>query len=256
MRLEGRVALVTGAAMGIGNAIAQLFAQEGARVVAADIDGCAGAATAKKIQEAGGHCFFRHCDVSEESEVKAVVASGSKEFGQAIDVLLNVVGIAHESPAHLLDLADWERILKVNLTSMFLCSKHVLPGMLAARRGAIVNIASVQGLFGFPSNPHYAASKGGIISLTRQMAREYASQGIRVNCIAPGTVETPMTAQVIARAPNPADLRAAWEKMHPLGRVGRPMDIAQGALFLASDESSWVTGQCLVIDGGLSSAVL
>jgi dihydroanticapsin dehydrogenase len=184
------------------------------------------------------------------------VASGSKEFGRAIDILLNVAGVAHESPAHLLDLADWERILRVNLTSMFLCSKHVLPGMLEARRGAIVNISSVQGLFGFPSNPHYAASKGGIISLTRQMAREYASQGIRVNCIAPGTVETPMTAQVIARAPNPTDLRAAWEKMHPLGRVGRPMDIAQGVLFLASEESSWVTGQCLVIDGGLSCAVL
>jgi NAD(P)-dependent dehydrogenase (short-subunit alcohol dehydrogenase family) len=256
MRLQGQVALVTGAAMGIGEAIARLFAQEGAKVVAADIDEHDGTATAKEIQAAGGHCIFRRCDVSNESEVKAVVAAGSKKFGQAIGILVNVVGISHESPAHLLDLTDWDRILKVNLTSMFLCSKHVLPGMLAAKRGAIVNIASVQGLFGFPSFPHYAASKGGIISLTRQLAREYAGQGIRVNCIAPGTVETPMAAKVIARAPDPAELRAKWEKMHPLGRIGRPIDVAWGALYLACDESSWVTGQCIAIDGGLSSAVV
>ncbi len=256
MRLLGRTALVTGAAMGIGEAIARLFAQEGAKVVAADIDERTGTATANEIRAAGGHCIFRRCDVSNESEVKATVASGSKEFGQSIDILVNVVGISHESPAHLLDLADWERILKVNLTSMFLCAKHVLPGMLAAKHGTIVNIASVQGLFGFPSFPHYASSKGGIISLTRQLAREYAGQGIRVNCIAPGTVETPMAAQVIARAPNPAALRAEWEKMHPLGRIGRPIDVAWGSLYLAGDESSWVTGQCLVIDGGLSAAVV
>ena len=181
---------------------------------------------------------------------------GGHGFGHAIDVLLNVAGIAHECPAHLLDLADWDRILRVNLTSMFLCSKHVLPGMLAAGRGSIVNMASVQGMFGFPNFPHYAASKGGIISLTRQMAREYAGQGIRVNCIAPGTVETPMLAEVIARAPNPDELRATWEKMHPLGRIGRPIDIAYGALFLASDESAWITGQCIAIDGGLSCAVV
>jgi NAD(P)-dependent dehydrogenase (short-subunit alcohol dehydrogenase family) len=256
LRLEGRIALITGAAMGIGKAVAQLFAREGAKVVAVDIDEHAGAETAKEIRAAGGQCIFRDCDVSVESEVQEMVAAGNKEFGQSIDVLVNVAGIAHESPVHLLDLSDWERILRVNLTSMFLCSKYVLPGMLAAKRGSIVNMASVQGLFGFPSFPHYAASKGGIISLTRQMAREYASQGIRVNCIAPGTVETPMLAQVIARAPDPAELRATWEKMHPLGRIGRPADIALGALFLASDESSWITGQCVAIDGGLSCAVV
>jgi NAD(P)-dependent dehydrogenase (short-subunit alcohol dehydrogenase family) len=139
---------------------------------------------------------------------------------------------------------------------MFLCAKHVLPGMMEAKRGSIVNITSVQGLFGFPGYPHYAASKGGVISLTRQMAREYAQHQIRVNCIAPGTVETPMNVQVLERVPHPAELRRAWERMHPLGRLGQPIDVAWGALFLACDESSWITGQCLSIDGGISCSVL
>jgi NAD(P)-dependent dehydrogenase (short-subunit alcohol dehydrogenase family) len=256
MRLNNRISLVTGAASGIGKAIALQFAREGAWVVAADIDETAGTLTAKEIHDDGGQCFFHRTDVSVESEVETLVAAAASHFGRPIDVLLNVVGIAHESPAHLLDLSDWEKILKVNLTSVFLCSKYVLPAMLAARQGAIVNITSVQALFGFPGYPHYAASKGAIISLTRQMAREYASAGIRVNCIAPGTVETPLNVQVLARSPNASQLRAAWEKMHPLGRIGRPLDVAQGALFLACDESSWITGQCLVIDGGLSTAVL
>ncbi len=255
MRLEGKVALVTGAAMGIGKAIAELFAREGAAVIAADINEPDGSSTAKGIREAGGRCLFRRSDVSVESEVEALVDAGIKEFGR-ITTLANVAGIAHESPAHQLNLADWDRILRVNLTSMFLCAKHVLPGMLKTKGGAVVNIASVQGLFGFPSFPHYAASKGGIISLTKQLAREYASQGIRVNSIAPGTVDTPLTAAVLARAPNTAELRASWEKMHPLGRIGQPMDIAWGALFLVSDESSWITGQCIAIDGGLSCAVV
>jgi NAD(P)-dependent dehydrogenase (short-subunit alcohol dehydrogenase family) len=256
VRLKGRVALVSGAGMGIGKGIASLFAREGAKVIAADINAEAGKAAAEEIRAAGGHCVFRRTDVSVESEVQAAVAAAQKEFGQAIDVLANVAGIAHESPAHLLDLADWDRILKVNLTSMFLCAKHVLPGMLAAKRGSIVNITSVQGLFGFPGYPHYAASKGGIISLTRQMAREYARNGIRVNCIAPGTVETPMNIKVLERVPNPVELRSAWERMHPMGRIGQPLDIAWGALYLAGDESSWVTGQCLSIDGGVSCTVL
>jgi NAD(P)-dependent dehydrogenase (short-subunit alcohol dehydrogenase family) len=241
--------------MGIGKAIAILFAQQGARVIAADVNAEAGAETEREIVAAGGACLFRRTDVSSEPDVQAIVEAGTKQFGP-IDVLLNVAGIAHESPAHLLRLEDWQRVINVNLTSAFLCAKHVLPGMLAAGRGAIVNITSVQALFGFPGYPHYAASKGGMISLTRQMAREYAAAGIRVNCIAPGTVDTPMNAQVIARAPDPAQLKAEWDKMHPLGRIGKPLDIAQGALFLASDESSWITGQCLAIDGGLSCAVI
>jgi NAD(P)-dependent dehydrogenase (short-subunit alcohol dehydrogenase family) len=183
------------------------------------------------------------------------VRAGTERFG-TIDVLLNVAGIAHESPAHLLDLEDWNRIIAVNLTGTFLCCKHVLRGMLEARRGAIVNISSVQALFGFPGYPHYAASKGAIISMTRQMAREYASLGIRVNCIAPGTVDTPMNAGVLSRVENPQELRKAWDEMHPLGRIGQPIDVANGALFLAGDESSWMTGQCLALDGGVSCAVL
>jgi NAD(P)-dependent dehydrogenase (short-subunit alcohol dehydrogenase family) len=242
--------------MGIGKAIAALFAQEGAKVIAADVNVEEGNATAKEIRAAGSQCIFTRTDVSVEADVKAAIAAGKREFGQDVDVLANVVGIAHESPAHLLDLADWNRVLAVNLTSMFLCAKHVLPGMLAAKRGSIVNITSVQGLFGFPGYPHYAASKGGIISLTRQLAREYAKDGIRVNCIAPGTVETPMNVKVLERVPNPAQLRRAWERMHPLGRIGQPIDVAWGALYLACDESSWVTGQCISIDGGISCSVL
>lgn len=254
MCLQNRVALVTGAAMGIGKAIALLFAQEGAKVVAADVNDAA-SDTEREIRDAGGECLFIRTDISSEQNVEATVRAGSSRFG-TIDVLLNVAGIAHESPAHELKLEDWRRVLDVNLTGSFLCAKHVLPGMLSLHRGAIVNISSVQGLFGFPGYPHYAASKGGLIAMTRQMAREYASAGIRVNCIAPGTVDTPMNIGVLSRVPNPQELRAAWDKMHPLGRIGRPIDVANAALFLASEESSWVTGQCLAIDGGVSCAVL
>lgn len=251
MRLQNRVALVTGAAMGIGKACAELFAQEGARIVALDISD-KGAETERAIQAAGGECLFVHADVSSESDVAAAVKAGAEKFG-TIDVLMNVAGIAHESPAHLLELEDWQRVLNVNLTSMFLCAKHVLPGMLTLHRGAIVNIASIQGLFGFPGYPHYAASKGGIVALTRQLAREYASENIRVNAIAPGTVDTPMNEGVLSRVADPEALKANWAKMHPLGRFGQPMDVAYGALFLACDESSWITGQCLPIDGGVSA---
>src|SRR5437763_14540913 len=208
--------------MGIGKAIAALFAQEGAKVLAADINAEAGRAAAEEIRATGAKCVFHRTDVSAEADVQAAVAAARKEFGQHIDVLANVAGIAHEAPAHLLDLADWDRILNVNLTSMFLCAKYVLPGMLAAKRGSIVNITSVQGLFGFPGYPHYAASKGGIISLTRQMAREYARNGIRVNRIAPGTVETPMNIKVLEPLPHPPPLPTACARPHPTRPLAQP----------------------------------
>lgn len=253
MRLNNRVAMVSGIAMGIGEAIAERFASEGAAIVGLDINEEGGRATAERINAKGGRCLFCRTDVASEDEIKAAVEKGAKEFG-TIDTLVNVVGIASEAPTHEMELADWENIIRVNLTSMFLASKHVLPGMLELHRGSIIHITSVQGILGFPGYPHYAASKGGIISMTRQMSREYVGRGIRVNCIAPGTVETPLNVAVLSRAPDPKALRAYWERMHPIGRIGLPMDIANGALYLASDEASWVTGHCLVIDGGLSTS--
>ncbi|HEY0702434.1 MAG TPA: SDR family NAD(P)-dependent oxidoreductase [Candidatus Acidoferrales bacterium] len=253
MRLQERVAFVSGISSGIGQAIAELFAAEGAAIVGVDVDHKAGQATAEKIAAAGGRAHFQRTDVSSENEVRAAIDTGLREFGK-IDILVNVVGIASEAPCHQMELKDWDNIIRVNLTSMFLTSKYVLPDMLARKSGSIVNMASVQGLIGLAGYPHYAASKGGVISLTRQMAREYAAHNIRVNCIAPGTIETPLNVQVLERSADPEARRAAWVKMHPLGRLGTTKDVAFGALYLASDESAWVTGQCLVIDGGMTSA--
>jgi NAD(P)-dependent dehydrogenase (short-subunit alcohol dehydrogenase family) len=242
-------------AMGIGEAIALLYAREGAAIVGADIDEQHGNAVAERIRSQGGRCLFQRTDVSVQSDVRGLVEAGIKTYG-TIDVLANVAGIAAENPLHKMELAEWERILRVNLTSMFLTSRYILPAMLQVNRGSIIHISSVQGILGFPGYPHYAASKGAVFSLTRQMSREYAGQGIRVNCIAPGTVESPLNVKVLKRAPDPAGLRASWERMHPIGRLGQPIDIAYGALYLASDESSWLTGQCLTIDGGLSTSAL
>lgn len=253
MRLRDRVAVVTGMAMGIGESVAELFAAEGAAIVGLDINEEQGRATRDRIRSNGGHCLFERLDVSADGEVQGAVNAALEELGR-IDILVNVVGIASEAALHEMELAEWERILRVNLTSMFLTSKRVLPSMLAQGRGSIVHITSVQALLGFCGYPHYAASKGAIISLTRQMSREYAPRGIRVNCIAPGTIETPLNVQVLSRSADPEKLRAAWEHMHPIGRLGQPIDIAYGALYLASDESAWVTGHCLVIDGGLSTS--
>ena len=252
MRLKDRVALVTGMAMGIGQGVAELFAQEGAAVIGIDIDEKLGNQVAGGIVSKGGRCQFLAGDVGSEESVRTCVQAGLEKFGR-IDVLVNVVGIAAECPVDKLELAEWDRILRVNLTSMYLTSKFVLPGMLDQKRGSIIHVSSVQALLGFPGYPHYAASKGAIISLTRQMASEYACRGIRVNCIAPGTIETPMNVKVLERAPDPKKLRQAWERMQPNGRLGQPEDIAYGAVYFASDESSFVTGQCLAIDGGVSS---
>jgi len=245
--------MVSASASGIGQAIAELFAAEGAAVIGLDIDESRGIKTRDAIRAKGGRSIFRRTDVGGERDVRDAVEAGIQEFGK-IDILANIVGIASEAPCHRMELSDWDRIIRVNLTSMFLTSKYVLPGMIERKYGSIVLMSSVQGILGLSGYPHYAASKGGIIAMTRQMAREYAASNIRVNCIAPGTVDTPLNRQVLERVPDPEALHAAWLKMHPLGRLGTPLEIAYGALYLASDESSWTTGQCLVIDGGFSSS--
>lgn len=251
-RLSNKVALVTGMAMGIGQSVAELFAAEGAAVIGFDIHPEKGMETRDRIRASGGQCEFYRVDVGSEAAVQSGVQAGVENFSR-IDTLVNVVGIFTETPLHQMLLDDWERIIHINLTSAFLTSRQVLPYMLAQRAGTIVHITSVQALMGFPGYPHYAASKGGLISLTRQMAREYGPQGVRVNCIAPGTVITPMFDAVLAQLPDPQARRRAWENMHPVGRLGQPRDIAYGALYLCSDESSFVTGHCMVIDGGASS---
>ena len=219
MRLKERVALVSAMASGIGQAIAERFAAEGAAIIGVDVDEKGGVSTSERIRSHGGRILFHRADVGSQIEVQQAVDAGLREFGK-IDVLANVVGIASEAPCHKMELSDWERIIRVNLTSMFLTSKYVLPGMIERKYGSIVNMASVQGLLGLAGYPHYAASKGGVISFTRQMAREYASSGIRVNSIAPGTIDTPLNKQVLERAADPEAFRSVWLKMHPLGQIG------------------------------------
>ncbi len=250
-RLEGKVAVVTGSAMGIGRATAALLAREGARVVLSDVDEERGKETLTLIKEDGGEAVFVKTDVSKPEDVKAAVDAAVDGYGR-LDVLHNNVGIA--LGASVVDTTEdlWNRVLDVNLGSVYRGCKYAIPHMMSNGGGSIVNSASVQGLRGFRGWAAYAASKGGIIALTQQVALEYAPHGIRVNCIAPGTILTPMNEKVFEETDDPEALRETWNRMHPVGRFGQPEEVAEAVLFLAADSSSFITGQCLVVDGGLT----
>jgi len=246
MRLGDKVAIVTGAGSGIGRATANLFAKEGARVVVADIESNLGKETVEGISKNGGTAVQVVADVSKADEVRAMIKACITSFGK-LDVLFNNAGI--EGPGGLLwemKEDDWNRVIDVNLKSVFLGCKYAIPYMKRTK-GSIVNTASELGLVGSTSRPAYSASKGGIIALTRSLALQCAPYGIRVNCICPGATETPLLVRFVGEKER--RLREV-EREIPLRRLGKPIDIAYAALYLASEESSFVTGSVLVVDGG------
>jgi NAD(P)-dependent dehydrogenase (short-subunit alcohol dehydrogenase family) len=251
MRLASKVAIITGSAGGMGQVAAELFAREGASVVVTDVIADAGKETAQRIKDAGGQAIFVQADVSKEEDVKGLVAAAIEAFGQ-VDILYNNAGIMPMDDGSVTDISEmiWDRVLDVNLKSTFLCSKHVIPHMVARGQGSIVNIASFVALLGctVPQDA-YTASKGGIMALTKSLAVQYGRQGIRCNAICPGPIETPLL-RTLWTSEEARDLRL---NRIPLGRFGEAKDIVYMALYLASDESSWTTGSWIVVDGGITS---
>jgi NAD(P)-dependent dehydrogenase (short-subunit alcohol dehydrogenase family) len=246
-RLDGKVAIVTGGATGIGKATALLFAEEGANVIVADRDEENGRRVAEQIVRSGGNGIFLPVDISRPDEVEAMVRTVVDTFGR-LDVLHNNAGVEGEqAPTADCTLENWDRVIGINLRGVFLGMKYGIPAMVKQGSGSIINTASVAGLVGVANMPAYCASKGGIVQLTKTAALEYAPQGIRVNVICPGGVWTPMTERVTASR---AEILGAMETQVPAGRIGQPEEIARLALFLASDDSSYCTGAPFAIDGG------
>jgi NAD(P)-dependent dehydrogenase (short-subunit alcohol dehydrogenase family) len=250
----GKSVIVTGGAKGIGRAITLGFARAGAGTICADIDVAAGAEIAGLAAGAEGRVVFVDADVSRSAACRALVERAVAEFG-GVDILCNNVGIQPVSsylPAHELPEEMWDRIIDVNLKSRFLMTKYCVPEMRKRGGGAIVNTASVQGLQSALGVAPYAASKGGDLSLTRQLALEYAKDNIRVLAVNPGTIETPLVAEAAAASGETIDsLRARWSACHPLDRIGKPEEVAEVVMFLASDKASFMTGCHVNVDGGL-----
>jgi NAD(P)-dependent dehydrogenase (short-subunit alcohol dehydrogenase family) len=251
-RLDGRVCVITGAGSGIGRACALRFAGEGGRIAVADVAAEPGQAVVAEIESAGGEAAFFAADVSDEPSVAQLYADAEEHFG-AVHVLVNNAGVLLPGDVSVLatERETWQRVLDINLTGVFLCCKHGITRLLAAGGGSVVNMGSISGLVGSATSQiAYAASKGGVVALTRDIAIEFARRNVRANAICPGPVETPLAMQLYGG-------EAAWQRRRvhiPTGALGRPEDVADGALYLASDDSRWVTGTCLVVDGGISVA--
>ena len=252
---EGKVVIVTGGAQGIGRGICDAFAREGARVLCADVNEETGAALAADEDATGeGEIAFQKADVSISDECEVVVKRAVSEWG-GIDVLCNNVGIQPSDsylPAHELPEEAWDRIIDVNLKSFFLMARLCVPELKKRGGGAIINTASVQGLQSMKGVSAYAASKGGIMSLTRQLALEYAEDNIRVLAINPGTIETPLVRDAAEGMGKSVDeMKKIWGAAHPLNRIGQPIEIGNVAVFLASDKASFMTGEFVCVDGGM-----
>lgn len=249
MRLKDRVAVVTGSGVGIGRAIASLFASEGALVTLYDINADTVKETARLIESNGGQCLPIQGDVTDPAGVNEALESTAQKWG-GIDILVANAGIAVGGSVVDMSEAEWNRVMNTNLGGVYRVSHFGIPYLMKRGGGAIVNLTSTQALRGYAGWSGYAASKGAIIALTRQVASEYSAHKIRCNCIAPGAVDTPMNEGVFAAAPDPDAERAKWAALTPLRRLGVAEDIARAALYLASDDSDWVTGICMPVDGG------
>jgi NAD(P)-dependent dehydrogenase (short-subunit alcohol dehydrogenase family) len=253
MRLKDRVGVVTGAAAGIGKGVASVFSQEGAQVVVVDWDDAVGEKTAAEIRDQGGEAIFVKCDVSNEEHVRAMVQKTIDTYGR-LDILVNNAGVGIYKSVLDATSEEWDRCLAINLKGMFLCSKYAIPHMQTLGKGAIINMSSVHAHATANGVAPYAASKGGITALTRNMAIDYGPT-IRVNSIAPGWIWTPLIDHLFQSYPNPAEMLHKVEQRQVMKRIGTPEDVGHAAAFLASDEASFITGTQLFVDGGLTAVL-
>ncbi|MCH8543226.1 MAG: glucose 1-dehydrogenase [Alcanivorax sp.] len=253
-RVEGKVAVVTGGALGIGRAACLLLAREGARVAVTDIIDKEGGEVVEEIRRSGGLAQYWHVDTSNEDEVRDAFSNIASEFG-SIDILVNNAGIAGvNKPTHEVYEEEWDKVMGVNVKGVFFCTKHAIPCMKKAGGGSIINMSSIYGIIGAADLPPYHASKGAVRLMTKNDALLYGKDNIRVNSIHPGFIWTPLVQELAKDSPDGVGaFRDQLDSLHPIGHVGEPEDIAFGVLYLASDESRFVTGSELVIDGGYTA---
>jgi NAD(P)-dependent dehydrogenase (short-subunit alcohol dehydrogenase family) len=256
-RFEGKTIIVTGAGKGMGQACALAFAAEGGAVAVADLDSAAGEETVQHITDVGGRAIFVPCNVGKAAEVERLVAETVRAFG-GVDVLHNNAGVQKYGTVVDMPESEWDALMHVNLKATFLTCKYAIPEMRKRGGGSIINTASVQAFASQQSVPAYSASKGAIVSLTRSIALDHARENIRCNCIAPGSIDTPMLrwAADVFVPENPSQAIHDWGSLHPLGRVGTSEEVAKLVLFLGSADSSFCTGACFTIDGGLLAALM
>jgi NAD(P)-dependent dehydrogenase (short-subunit alcohol dehydrogenase family) len=254
-RLSDRIAIITGGASGIGRATAMLFAAEGARVVVADVQDAGGRSVVEAIGAAGGEARFVPCDVSDAAACERLISTTVDAYGQ-IDILFNNAAVLLSKSVDETAPAEWNRVIGINLTGVYLCSHYALPHMLRQGSGVIVNTASPHAFATGKTIAAYAAAKGGVVALTRQMALDYGRQGIRVNCVVPGAIDTAMLRADVQAGSDPESNVRGWADKQPIGRVGTPEDIAKVVLWLATDDAGFVLGAPVIADGGLLAQLL
>jgi meso-butanediol dehydrogenase/(S,S)-butanediol dehydrogenase/diacetyl reductase len=251
-RLEGKVAIITGAARGIGRSAAFLFAEEGAKIVLADQDEVGGEETVASLRSQGAEAIFVKTDLVLADQVASLVEKTKQTFHQ-INILYNNAGLNHFAIITNTQESDWDRVMQVNVKSVFLTCKYTIPVMISQGGGVILNTASAAALVGLRNLAVYTASKGAVLQLSRNMALDYAKFNIRVNAICPGVTSTEMTEKVIQADANPVEARARFDRVIPRGSIATPLEIARAALFLVSDESSYITGAAIPVDGGYTA---